>query len=276
MSIRGEQVLFHEGGDEFRVDTSALDNVPGGIAYRNSTSMDDKAVDNAFAKEGSTVRGEAARDGWLKTTRTVSEGVKEVAKPRRHSVCPGTLGAVAPGPPPTAPPPPVAVIPQVIRMMVPVPVAVVPPVPQATIPAPLPVAIPGMWGGVRKNRRLVITNPSTGEEVGPAPYAAWKRQSSDQPSQGRRIHTRDPEEQLRQERRIRIRDPETGEEVVPGAQSHGSDKDDEEVDWYFENPLGGFWDWPLSRLEKQLRVQLLREAELIDEVEELRGKQEEA
>merc|ERR550514_1100398 len=60
VNVRGEQVLFPQGNDVFRVDSSALPGFSGGIAYRNSKSMEDRAADDAGPEKGARVIGEDA------------------------------------------------------------------------------------------------------------------------------------------------------------------------------------------------------------------------
>lgn len=68
MTIDGQQVLFHEEGNKYSVDTMALGSADG-IAWRNSKSMKDKAARDPVV-QGAIVQGQHAGDGWLKVKAT--------------------------------------------------------------------------------------------------------------------------------------------------------------------------------------------------------------
>lgn len=176
----------------------------------------------------------------------------------------------------------------------------------ATLPVLTTPALHSFWGGARRFNRYRIVNPRTGEEVGPLRTWARPRFASHlrilNPGTGLEVAP----EGTAAEKNFAPGSETTPQRSLPGlaettpksqvdsglpstppgsvgkpqegARSRRSSfaseafqESAEDIDWTLEPPNGSYWDWPLSREEKKMRVQMLDQVALYDELERFRS-----
>lgn len=176
--------------------------------------------------------------------------------------------------------------------------------PTATLQAAAAPALLSFWGGARRFSRLRILNPRTGEQVGPVKTWPGPRRASSalrivDPRTGLEVLPKDSAPRQSSAPRPGAppgrarsaappapevgRDPPSAQPRSAGRAKEGArtrspsfalealQQPEQDIDWTLELPNGSYWDWPLSREEKKMRVQMLDQVALMDELERLRS-----